>query len=145
MPWSHWRAPHWGQGCRVVWSTGNRCGVGEDASGVIGNDAPLGTSGVSVQTVPSPTLLVNSKTPWIATLHPTVEGQRDRGCCVKQCSPMLLEIQWLRLNQQSQRIVYISAEISDCVGSLLLLQYQHLVLTHRKPYFASTWPSCSPK
>ena len=25
------------------------------------------------------TLLVNSKTPWMATLHPTVEGQRDRG------------------------------------------------------------------
>src|SRR6266446_1384323 len=40
------------------------------------------------QTVPSLTLLVNSKTPWIATLHPTVEGQRDRGCCVKQCSPI---------------------------------------------------------
>src|SRR5262245_47958750 len=39
------------------------------------------------------TLLVNSKTLWMATLHPTVEGQRDRGCCVKQCSPMLLEMQ----------------------------------------------------
>jgi len=47
-------------------------------------------------------LLVNSKTLWIVTLHPTVEGQRDWGCCVKQCSPMLLEIQWPRLNQQSQ-------------------------------------------
>src|SRR4051812_11749198 len=31
------------------------------------------------------TLLVNSKTPWMATLHPTVEGQRDRGCCVTPC------------------------------------------------------------
>src|SRR5262249_44463683 len=27
-PWSHCRAPHWGQGCHVAWSTGNRCGVG---------------------------------------------------------------------------------------------------------------------
>jgi len=32
------------------------------------------------------TLLVNSKTLWMATLHPTVEGQRDRGCRVQQCS-----------------------------------------------------------
>src|SRR5438874_7439455 len=54
------------------------------------------------QTTSSMTLVVNSKTPWMATLHPTVEGQRDRGCCVKQCSPMLLEIQWPRLNQQSR-------------------------------------------
>ena len=46
------------------------------------------------------TLLVNSKTPWMATLHLTVESQGDRGCCVKQFPPMLLEIQWLRLNQQ---------------------------------------------
>src|SRR5215831_16107286 len=48
MPWSHWREPHWGQGCRVVWSTENRYGVAADASGVIGNDAPLGPSGASV-------------------------------------------------------------------------------------------------
>ena len=47
------------------------------------------------------TLLVNSKTSWMATLHPTVEGQRDRGSYVKLGSPMLLEIQWFRLNQQS--------------------------------------------
>jgi hypothetical protein len=59
-----------------------------------------------VQTVPSLTLLVNSKTLCMATLHPTVEGQRDRGCCVKQCSPMLLEIQWPRLNQQSHHFLY---------------------------------------
>jgi NADH:ubiquinone oxidoreductase subunit 5 (subunit L)/multisubunit Na+/H+ antiporter MnhA subunit len=36
-----------------------------------------------LQTAPKETLLVNSKTPWMATLHSTVEGQRDRGCCVK--------------------------------------------------------------
>jgi hypothetical protein len=48
------------------------------------------------------TLLVNSKTLRMATLHPTVEGQRDHHCCVKQDSPMLSEIQWPRLNQQSQ-------------------------------------------
>jgi hypothetical protein len=29
-----------------------------------------------------------------------------------------------------QRIVYISAEINDCVCSLQLLQHQHLALTH---------------
>ena len=51
------------------------------------------------------TLLVNSTTRWMATLHPTVEGQRDYGYCVKSCSPMLLEIQWPRLNQQSQDIL----------------------------------------
>ena len=56
-------------------------------------------------------LLVNSKTLWMATLHPTVERQRDCGCCVKQCSPMLLEIQWPGLNQQSQDMRYASAEI----------------------------------
>jgi len=28
MLWSHWRAPHWGQWWRVVWCTGNRCGLG---------------------------------------------------------------------------------------------------------------------
>jgi hypothetical protein len=54
------------------------------------------------QTVSSLTLLVNSKTPWMATLHPTVESQRDRGYYVKQYSSMLLEIQWPRLNQQSR-------------------------------------------
>jgi len=58
------------------------------------------------------TLLVNSKTPWMATLHPTVEGQRDRGCCVTPCSPMLLEIQRPRLNQQSHGFLYIFAESS---------------------------------
>src|SRR5262249_49977988 len=36
---------------------------------------------------------------------------------------------------------YISAEISDCVCSLQLLQYQHLALTYWKPHVASTWPS----
>ena len=37
-PWSHCRAPHWGQGCSVAWSTGNRCGAGaEGSSGVIGS------------------------------------------------------------------------------------------------------------
>jgi len=58
------------------------------------------------------TLLVNSKTPRKAILHPTLKGQRDRGCCVEQCTPMLLEIQQLRLNQQSQNIVYLSAELN---------------------------------
>ena len=57
------------------------------------------------------TLLVNSKTPWMATLHPTVEGQRDRSCCVKQCAPMLLEIQWPRLNQQSLSIAHIDHQV----------------------------------
>ena len=55
--------------------------------------------------------MVNAKTPWMATLHPTVEGQRDRGCCVKQYSPMLLEIQWPGLNQQSRSW--------PCLGSFL--------------------------
>jgi hypothetical protein len=64
------------------------------------------------QTVPSLTLLVNSKTPWMATLHPTVEGQRDRGCCVKQYSPMLLEIQWPGLNQQSHHFLYSGGEFA---------------------------------
>jgi len=58
------------------------------------------------------TLLVNSKTPWMATLHPTVEGQRDRSCCVKQCSPMLLEMQWPRLNQQSHNHLYTGGAFS---------------------------------
>jgi hypothetical protein len=48
------------------------------------------------------TLLVNSKTPQKAILHPILEGQRDRVYCVEQCTPMLLEIQRPRLNQQSQ-------------------------------------------
>jgi hypothetical protein len=30
-PWSHCRAPHWGQGCRVAWSTRNRWDVRADA------------------------------------------------------------------------------------------------------------------
>jgi hypothetical protein len=46
---------------------------------------------------------LTQKRPGRPPLHPTVEGQTDRGCCVKECSPMLLEIQWPRLNQQSQR------------------------------------------
>src|SRR5262245_18980420 len=54
------------------------------------------------QTVPRQMLLVNSKTFPKGSLHPTVEGQRDRGSCMKRCPPMLLEIQWLQLNQQSQ-------------------------------------------
>ena len=58
------------------------------------------------------TLLVNSKTLWMATLHPTVEGQRDRGCYVKQCSPMLLEIQWFRLNQQSLSSRYTTSVLT---------------------------------
>ena len=60
----------------------------------------------------TPTLLVNSKTPRKAILHPTLKGQRDRGCCVEQCTPMLLEIQQLRLNQQIQRILYAGAELN---------------------------------
>src|SRR5438128_9504821 len=47
------------------------------------------------------TLLVNSKTPQEAILHPTLKGQRDRGRYVEPCTPMRLEIQQLRLNQQS--------------------------------------------
>jgi hypothetical protein len=43
------------------------------------------------------TLLVNSKTPWMVTLHPTVKGQKACGYCVKQRSLMCLEIQWLDL------------------------------------------------
>jgi hypothetical protein len=66
---------------------------------------PPGARQSQVQTASEQTLLVNSKTPWMATLHRTVEGQRDRGCWVKQCSPMFLEMRWPRLNQQSQNIV----------------------------------------
>ena len=47
------------------------------------------------------TLLGNSKTPQEAILHPTLKGQRDRGRYVEPCTPMRLEIQQLRLNQQS--------------------------------------------
>ncbi len=32
--WSHCRAPHWGQGCSVAWSTGIKLGVSVDASSV---------------------------------------------------------------------------------------------------------------
>jgi hypothetical protein len=52
------------------------------------------------QTSPGMTLLVNSKTPWMATLHPTVEGQRDRGYCVKQCFLMLLKYNCLDLTNR---------------------------------------------
>ena len=62
---------------------------------------PIQSAEVSIRVTHVLTLLVNSKTPWMATLHPTVEGSRDHGCYVKQCSPMLLEMQWPRLNQQS--------------------------------------------
>jgi hypothetical protein len=72
-----------------------------------------------LQTWPKQTLLVNSKTLWMATLHPTVEGQRDRDCYVKQCSSTLSEIQWPRLNQQSQSNLYTSAEIIDCTRHAL--------------------------
>ena len=56
------------------------------------------------------TLLVNSKTPQEAILHPTLKGQRDRGRYVEPCTPMRLEIQQLRLNQQSHGFLYIYAE-----------------------------------
>ena len=63
------------------------------------------------------TLLVNSKTPREAILHPTLKGQRDRGRYVEPCTPMLLEIQQLRLNQQSHGFLYIYAmrSAADCV------------------------------
>jgi hypothetical protein len=48
------------------------------------------------------TLLVNSKTPQKAILHLILEGQGDRVYCVEQRTPMLLEIQQPRLNQQSR-------------------------------------------
>ena len=48
-------------------------------------------------------------------------------------------------HKPGQRIVYISAEISDCVCSLQLLPYQHLALTYWKPHVASTCPSYSSK
>src|SRR2546430_16026673 len=64
------------------------------------------------QTVPRPTLLVNSKTPREAILHPTLKGQRDRDRYVEPCTPTLLEIQQLRLNQQSHGFLYIYAECS---------------------------------
>jgi hypothetical protein len=48
------------------------------------------------------TLLVNSKTPQQAILHPILEGPREGVSCMKLCTRMLLEIQQPRLNQQSQ-------------------------------------------
>jgi hypothetical protein len=53
----------------------------------------FGTHGTAAKA----TLLVNSKTPWMVTLHPTVKGQKACGYCVKQRSLMCLEIQWLDL------------------------------------------------
>ena len=64
------------------------------------------------QTPPTQTLLVNSKTPREAILHPTLKGQRDRGRYMEPCTPMLLEIQQLRLNQQSHDLLYASASLS---------------------------------
>ena len=56
---NHTEPPWYGPVCQVVWEGG------------------------AARLPPHP----DSKTPWMATLHPTVESQRDRGCWVKQCSP----------------------------------------------------------
>src|SRR2546428_7076158 len=66
---------------------------------------------MSPWTWPHETLLVNSKTPREAILYPTLKGQRDRGRYVEPCTPMLLEIQQLRLNQQSHDLLYASASL----------------------------------
>jgi hypothetical protein len=73
------------------------------------------------QTWPRQTLLVNSKTLWMATLHPIVEGQKSYGCCGKQCSPRLLKMPWPRLNQQSQGILYTGAELNRLYSAYLVL------------------------
>jgi hypothetical protein len=50
------------------------------------------------------TLLVHSKTPWKAISHPTLEGQRGRCHSVEHGTPLLLDIQRLRLHQQRQTV-----------------------------------------
>jgi hypothetical protein len=70
----------------------------------------------SPQTWPKQTLLVKSKTRGTTVLHMMFEDQRDRVMALVQCTSIALEIGRPRLNQQSQSILYTSAEIIDCIA-----------------------------
>src|SRR5262245_2354577 len=70
-----------------------------------------------LQTGPKETLLVNSKTYEKVVLHMTFEGAKSQGRSPVKPTRMALEIGSCCINQQSQKIVYLSAEISDCVGA----------------------------
>jgi hypothetical protein len=75
---------------------------------------------------------VNPKTPRKAILHPTLKGQRDRGRCVEQCTPMLLEIQQLRLNQQSHHFLYSGGEFVRLYLVNLIPTRNHTAKTQRR-------------
>jgi hypothetical protein len=64
------------------------------------------------QTAPKETLLVKSKPHGKAVVHTTFEGQRHRALSPAETHSHDVEVWPPRLNQQSQNILYLSAEIN---------------------------------
>src|SRR5262249_21766848 len=63
-----------------------------------------------VQTVPRPTLLVNSKTHGKVALRMTFEGAKGQVCSLVNPTRVALEIGRCRINQQSHDLLYIRGD-----------------------------------